>query len=161
LKTKHKIAVVTVSVILTAGISYWLLLQYTLRSMGREIMGREMPKLVKFVSDRVQAAAKPILEADVFASYNATTQTFLVHTRNAPGESSQLSGGQLSEFLRSHGLAAPKVLVMYREADFSDAAQRSDFEMALHSTLVAAGASSVTFAVEQTSNAKSLLEYHY
>jgi hypothetical protein len=149
-----KIALFTTFVLLALGGYFLLWVQYAVRDVGSDVQ-----QVAVAILDGVVEAAKPLLEAEVFARYDAATETFSVHTRTAPDEPTrQLSETQLSELITAASPTRPGVVILYQEADFPEPAQREEFESRVRGELEEAGASAVTFGMEGPADGKSPFE---
>lgn len=153
MKRTRKILLGAVATIVVLGIGCSIFHHYALRHAGEGI-----DELVQFTATRIKELTRPFVEADALLRYDHKDSRFILCPTAKPDQTATLTEAELPDYIRSAMPPQPKLVVFYRQAEFSTPTERASFESRIRASLLRGGAASVTFAVEQPSTAKSLLE---
>ena len=153
MKRTRKLLLGAVATIVALGVGYTIFLHYALRHAG-EGLG----EFVRFAANRIQEVARPLTEADAILRYDHTDSRFTLRPTAKPDQTATLTEAELPDYVSRAMPPQSKLVVFYRQADFPTPTERASFESRIRASLQTGGAASVTFAVEQPSTAKSLLE---
>ena len=153
MKKAKRILIGAAATVVVLAIGYAIFLHDATHHMGDGIGA-----LVQFTVNRVQEVARPLTEADAVLRYEPAASRFSFRQTANPEQTATVTEAELADYLQRAMKPQPKLLVFYRQADFPSPAERAAFESRIRESLQAGGAASVTFAVEQPTTAKSLLE---
>ena len=157
MKRVKKILLGVAATVIVLAVGYAIFLHFAMRQMG-DHMGDGIRDLIHCMRSRAQEVARPLTEADAVLRYNPTDSRFSFRSTANPEQTTNVTEEELSGYIQREMAPQPKLVVIYRQADFPIPAERTGFESRIRTSLQAGGAASVTFAVEQPTTANSLFE---